>query len=129
MTPRRYDNCIYSVFKKKGNKVLCYYTTKKYISRAVQVLILTTSTWHLIIYIRVLKFCNLRFIFRHLYLNRNLVELDHFIPLLAYWLHQNSDNWLIWWFIDLQMIPMRPLDWAIQYFGAPRGTFLEKMLK
>ena len=100
---------------------MCYYTTKKYISGAVQGLMLTTSTWHLIIYIRVLWFCNLKFIFRHLYLNRNLVELDHFIPLLAYWLHQNSYNWLIWWFIDLQMIPMSHLIGQFNILG-PQGV-------
>ena len=37
---------MYRVFKKKGDKVLVYYTTKKYISGAIQGLILTTSTWH-----------------------------------------------------------------------------------
>ena len=35
---------LYRVFKKKGNKVLVYDATKKCISGAVQMLILTTST-------------------------------------------------------------------------------------
>ena len=42
MMPKR-PSCFYRVFKKKGNKVLYYYKTKKYISGAEQGLILTTS--------------------------------------------------------------------------------------
>ena len=114
------------MFKKKGNKVLCCYTAIKYISGAVQGFILTTSTWHLIIYIRVFNFFNFIFIFRHLYLNWNLAELGHFLPILANWLHQNTHNWLIRWFIDLQMIQMWPLGWAIQCLGVLGGKLGKK---
>ena len=52
----------YRVFKKEGPKVLGYYTTKKCILGAVKGLIWTTSTQHLIIHIKILKYFLLKFI-------------------------------------------------------------------
>ena len=68
---------IYRVFKKKGDKVLVYYTTKKYISGAVKGFIVTTSTWHLLIYIKVFKYFMLKLILRHLNLDGNMADLGH----------------------------------------------------
>ena len=93
---------------------------------ALQELISTISTLHFIIYFMGLEFCNFKFIFRHLYLNKKWVDLDHFMPILENWLHQNIHILLIWWFIDLQMIPMRPLYWASQNFVVPGDKEGEK---
>ena len=42
------------------------------------------------IYIHVLRFSNLKFIFRHMYLDRNLAKFGHFWLTLADWLHSNA---------------------------------------
>ena len=97
---------------------MCYYTAKNTVQGLYK-----GSCWPQVldIWLSTSGFFDFAFIFRHLYLNRNLVELDHFIPLLAYWLHQNSYNWLIWWFIDLQMIPMSHLIGQFNILG-PQGV-------
>ena len=66
------------MFKKEGPKVLGYYTTKKCILGAVDGLIWTTSSQHLIIYIKVFKYILMKFIWRYLYLDRNLADMGYF---------------------------------------------------
>ena len=124
---KRHASMFYRVFKKKGNKVLWNYTTKKYISGALQGLISTTSTWHLIIYIRVLHFYNFIFILRHLHSNRNLTVMGYFMPILSNRFHQNNHNWFFWWFIDLKMRLMRPFDWARQYLRVTGSILIENV--
>ena len=88
---------MYRVFKKEGPKVLGYYTTKKCILGAVDGLIWTTSTQHLIIYIKVFKYILMKFIWRYLYLDRNLADMGYFRSTLANLLHQNAYKRLIWY--------------------------------
>ena len=45
-------------------------------------------------------------------------EFSYIKPIMATWLHQNTHNWLIWWFTDLKMIPMRPLDFGVNIWGS-----------
>ena len=74
------------------------YKTKKCILGGVEALIWTTSTQHLITYIKVLKFFLLKFILRYLYFKRNLADFSYFKPSFANFLHQNASYWLIWYF-------------------------------
>ena len=63
------------------------YTPKKCSFEGVEGLIWTTSTQHLITYIKVLKFFLLKFILRYLHFKRSF----------ANFLHQNAFYWLIWY--------------------------------
>ena len=85
------------MIKKEGPKVLGYCTTKKCILGAVEWLIWTTSTQHLIIYIKVLKYFLLKFIQRYLYLDRNLADLGYFRSTLANLVLQNAYKRRIWY--------------------------------
>ena len=104
----------YRVFKKEEPKVLGYYTTKKCILGAVEGLIWTTSTQHLIIYIKVFKHVSLKFLWRYLYFNRNLADLGYFRPTFANFLHQNTSYWLNLLLMDTLKMPMGSLEWIIE---------------
>ena len=93
-----------------------YYTTKKCILGAVDGLIWTTSTQHLIIYIKVFKYILMKFIWRYLYLDRNLADMGYFRSTLASLLHQNAYQRLIWYSRAYTKVLMGSIVLACQNF-------------
>ena len=51
---------------------------------------MTTSMGHFVFYIKVPKFSTLKFILKHMYLNRYLAKFGHLWLTLADWLHNNA---------------------------------------